>query len=453
MQTEKGHLQKHRDKKGNEMQHLDRFRRESPGLYWLIIAAVFLVGLWPVGIILIISGSIRDGRYEAETREEQKIESPETLPQGEENIGGRIDAADRTAAAAENPAASAEERAEMPGHMTHRRAAGSGKSKKVMRKSFNRFLIAAGGIFTVIFAISGLNKLFFWLPNDPFLAFRDSYVPFIFTGLSVFAVMAGISRNRRAERYRTYLAILEEREFISLREVADCSPFSMRTVKNDLQDMIDGNFFGADAWIDYSSGCLILTRSGGQAVRKQKEARRTAGISPENPEQKAGGSRTSGTDLNQSDLEILSGIRQIGNTVRNSHIQQQARRIEKITDQILRHETDPGLREKNRKLRSFLEYYLPEALKLLRRYSELEREEIRGENIRTAMQKIEEVMEKVTSAFESQLDDLYQDDMMDIASDIAVMEQMMAKDGLSDDGLKIKYAVSGKNEDRKDQTI
>ncbi|MFR8251565.1 MAG: 5-bromo-4-chloroindolyl phosphate hydrolysis family protein, partial [Anaerovoracaceae bacterium] len=88
----------------------------------------------------------------------------------------------------------------------------------------------------------------------------------------------------------------------------------------------------------------------------------------------------------------------------------------------------------DRKLRSFLDYYLPTTLKMLRKYRDLERQEVRGENIGTTMRKIEEMMDKVTAGFEKQLDNLYQNDMLDITSDIAAMEQMMVKDGLSDDG-------------------
>lgn len=416
--------------KGNEMHHLDRFRRESPGLYWLIIAALFLAGLWPVGLFLIISGGIRDSGQETEAVREKKREPADPLSHREENTGEKMNMTGRTIS-----------------------ATGSGKSKRIMKRSFSRFLIAAGGFFTVVFAIGGLNNLFFRLPEDPFLAFRDSYIPFIFTGLSAFVMMKGISGSRRAERYRTYLAILEGRDYADLREVADCSSFSLRTVRGDLRDMIDGNFFGADAWIDYSSGCVILTRAGGQAVRKRNEtAEKSADSSAGSREKKRGRNGAAEGDAALPDERIMAEIRRIGDSIRNPDILEQTRKIGKITDQILRHERDSDLREKNGKLRSYLGYYLPEALKLLQRYSELEQEEIQGENIRSAMRKIEDVMEKVTSAFETRLDDLYQDDMMDIASDIAVMEQMMAKDGLAGNGMKLRPAASDA-ENRKNQKI
>lgn len=75
---------------------------------------------------------------------------------------------------------------------------------------------------------------------------------------------------------------------------------------------------------------------------------------------------------------------------------------------------------------------------MLRTYRELEQQNIQGENINTTMRKIEEIMGKVAAGFEKQLDNLYQNDMLDITSDIAVMEQMMIRDGLSGgEGLKL----------------
>ena len=40
-------------------------------------------------------------------------------------------------------------------------------------------------------------------------------------------------------------------------------------------------------------------------------------------------------------------------------------------------------------------------------------------------------MDKVVEGFEQQLDRLFQDDAMDITSDVEVLERMLEKDGLS----------------------
>ena len=48
------------------------------------------------------------------------------------------------------------------------------------------------------------------------------------------------------------------------------------------------------------------------------------------------------------------------------------------------------------------------------------------------MARIESMMDKVVEGFEKQLDLLFQGDAIDITADVAVLERMLANDGLSD---------------------
>ena len=61
----------------------------------------------------------------------------------------------------------------------------------------------------------------------------------------------------------------------------------------------------------------------------------------------------------------------------------------------------------------------------------MEAQGIEGENIRAAKERIEGMMDKVVEGFEKQLDKLFQDDAMDITTDVEVLERMLDKDGLS----------------------
>ena len=111
-------------------------------------------------------------------------------------------------------------------------------------------------------------------------------------------------------------------------------------------------------------------------------------------------------------------------------------RIEDITGKILDYrKKNPG---KEGGLRSFLDYYLPTTLKILRAYAELEAQGVRGENITAGKVRIEGMMDKVVEGFEKQLDRLFQSDSLDIDSDVRVLEQMLRKDGLSGDGDMLK---------------
>jgi hypothetical protein len=64
----------------------------------------------------------------------------------------------------------------------------------------------------------------------------------------------------------------------------------------------------------------------------------------------------------------------------------------------------------------------------------LEAQGIDGENIAEAKGKIEAMMDKLVDGYETQLDKLFADDVLDISADLKVMESMLEKDGLTAEG-------------------
>ena len=49
---------------------------------------------------------------------------------------------------------------------------------------------------------------------------------------------------------------------------------------------------------------------------------------------------------------------------------------------------------------------------------------------------IEATLDTLNTAFEKLLDDLFQDTMWDVSSDISVLNTMLAQEGLKEDGMK-----------------
>ena len=92
--------------------------------------------------------------------------------------------------------------------------------------------------------------------------------------------------------------------------------------------------------------------------------------------------------------------------------------------------------EKLPQIRRFLDYYLPTTLKLLNAYDRMSGTGVSGENIDTTLAKVEGMMRTITAAFEKQLDSLYGAEALDISTDITVLENMMAREGLTEDPLK-----------------
>lgn len=102
----------------------------------------------------------------------------------------------------------------------------------------------------------------------------------------------------------------------------------------------------------------------------------------------------------------------------------------KIFDEVKAHP------EKLPQIRRFMDYYLPTTLKLLNAYDRMSGTGVSGENIDTTLAKVEAMMRTIVAAFEKQLDSLYGAEALDISTDITVLENMMAREGLVEDPLK-----------------
>ena len=98
--------------------------------------------------------------------------------------------------------------------------------------------------------------------------------------------------------------------------------------------------------------------------------------------------------------------------------------------------------EKLPQIRRFMNYYLPTTLKILNAYDRMGEQGVAGENITSTMHKVENMMATIITAFEKQLDNLFGAEAMDISTDMVVLENMMAREGLTDDPLHRTAAAS-----------
>ena len=99
--------------------------------------------------------------------------------------------------------------------------------------------------------------------------------------------------------------------------------------------------------------------------------------------------------LHQEENAILTEIRAVNEAVDNEKLSAQIDRIGVITAKILDYQKSHP--ESSPQLHSFFFYYLPTTLKILRAYGQLEDQEISGENIAAAMERIEGMMGESTT--------------------------------------------------------
>lgn len=107
-------------------------------------------------------------------------------------------------------------------------------------------------------------------------------------------------------------------------------------------------------------------------------------------------------------------------------------RMEKACDGILESCLSDGGCD-DRTLRRFAKYYLPDAVKILDLYAELDEKGVSGENAAEVRREVEENAQVIASAFEKQLDGLYSARAMDISTDLDVLKGMLKGQGLVDD--------------------
>ena len=79
-----------------------------------------------------------------------------------------------------------------------------------------------------------------------------------------------------------------------------------------------------------------------------------------------------------------------------------------------------------------MNYYLPTTIKLLNAYDRMDSQGIEGENIDKSLKSITEMLDAAISAYKKQLDSLFANQALDIETDIAVMNAMLNREGLSD---------------------
>lgn len=362
--------------------------------FW-ILALFFLFMLPPVGILMIVIKLAGGGRKKSRPRGRH----PYYMQKEQGQMGARTVQMGGQAQAGRSP---------NPGTVPPANSLLSQMSAKAKK------MTTVGVILTAVFGFISaavVSDSLFWLFEGDLAWFLEDTVPMLCClGGSLGCLWAGLRRQKQVRTFRSYLAMIGSRTTISISALSSAMGVSPAKVRDTLEDMLDDGFFPL-GYLDYGSDRLVLTSDGIPDPPKEEE--KPAQEEPAEDPQNA----------------ILEEIRAINADIDNPKLNQQIDRIGVITAKVFEYQRSHP--QKSNQLHSFLSYYLPTTLKILRAYAQLEDQEVDGENISAAMERIEGMMDKVVEGFEKQLDQLFQGDALDITADVEVLERMLAKDGLS----------------------
>ena len=132
--------------------------------------------------------------------------------------------------------------------------------------------------------------------------------------------------------------------------------------------------------------------------------------------------------------EMMAQIRHENDLIPDAELSSQMDQLEDVANRIFR--TVAEKPDKAPQIRRFMDYYMPTTLKMLEGYRKMDERQVAGKEAQATRAQIREAMSTVLKAFDKQLNALYQDDMLDLSTDIDVMETMLKQDGLIDSGMK-----------------
>ena len=274
------------------------------------------------------------------------------------------------------------------------------------RHNFLTFLCTLGG---VVFLFVGFSTLFM----DGAASVMEALTAIAQMLGGGAALLTGLRMKSTRKLERLLDKVVGERDNIPLPELFAAAGVDATRGRPAVKSAIEHGYFGADAYIDNRTDTLVVR---GTAPQPKKPAPAPA----PKPQPAA----------EDEYAALLRQLREVNDAIPDPVMSQKISRLEEVSERIFAlAQKDP---DKKAQLQKFMNYYLPTALKLLNTYASLSRQAVEGTNITEAKQSIERSMDLLVTAFENQLDKLFQSDALDVTTDIAALEGMLNMDGLTD---------------------
>ena len=207
--------------------------------------------------------------------------------------------------------------------------------------------------------------------------------------------------------------------------LADLTHQKKKKMTKRLQKYIRNGWL--NAWLDDKTETLYLTAEDYRAAQEEKAAE---AVRPEpKPEPEA---QPQETPLNLETARRFAKARaQEQQLMRDEQAVEELKQMQKTTEAICDWlETHP---ESLPKARRFAEYYIPTTLKLLHTYNDVQGQ--KGENAESIRRDIAGILHTLNQAYQNLYDNLLSDVALDVSSEIAALQGMLANDGLTGEGL------------------
>ena len=129
--------------------------------------------------------------------------------------------------------------------------------------------------------------------------------------------------------------------------------------------------------------------------------------------------------------EMTKQLSDLSNKIESKEMTNKIKEICEISNKII--DTISKKPEKLKQARSFLNYYLPVTIKIIQRYDEIENQDLNTPESNKFMKSVQNMLDKIKHAFNEQLNNMYQTEMIDTNAEIKVFETMLKSDGFANE--------------------
>ena len=314
-------------------------------------------------------------------------------------------------------------------------------------KKQNKLMIPMGKLSGVLYTILGLVGIFgFGIPMvlmtllgytvGARLVFHTiAWILFPLLAVSIALLINGNNIRKRLRRFEIYTNFINNRYYCLVADLAFATGESHRSTVRELEKMIQIGMF-PEGHVDEKNVYFMLND---ECYEEYLTLQQQAKIKLLEKESKT---KAPSDQLNLEEQKVIDDGRALINEIKNVNslipgvdLSNKLHRLEIVTERIFEYaEAHP---EKISQIQRLTSYFLPTTLKLADTYAKLDYQPVQGENILTAKSEIEKTMDTIYHAFETLLDELFEDVALDISTDISVLETIFAQEGLMKNSTQI----------------
>ena len=236
---------------------------------------------------------------------------------------------------------------------------------------------------------------------------------------------ARMKAGRQMGQFADYADSVDYHKGLPVSMLADLTHQKKAKALKKLRRYINKGWLAA--WLDEKTEKLYLT------VEDYRAAQETAAAPQAQPQPEPAPEQREETPLNlETARRFAKVLEQEQQLMQDAQGAEELAHMQKTTEAICDWlETHP---ESLPKARRFAEYYIPTTLKLLHTYNDVQGQ--KGDNAESIRRDIAGILHTLNQAYSNLYDNLLSDVALDVSSEIAALQGMLANDGLTGEGLQ-----------------